>query len=45
MGNIHVKFGPVVQEKMLIKENVYRRTHNGQRPITIAHLEHSAQVS
>ena len=49
MGNIHLKlyeFGPVVQEEMLLKERVYgQRTDDGQRPITIAHLEPSAQVS
>ena len=43
MGKIHVnyfKFGPVVQEM-----EVYgRRTHNGRRPNTIAHIEPSAQV-
>ena len=36
----HMKFGPVVQE-MLIK----KFTDDGQRPITRAHLEPSAQVS
>ena len=53
MGNLHVKLyeiGPVVQEEMSFEENVYRRmdgrtTDDGQRPITIAHLEPSAQVS
>ena len=44
MGEHSCEIGPVVKE-MSIKENVYGRTHNGQRPITIAHLEHSAQVS
>ena len=50
MGNILVKgnyfnFRPVVQEKMSFKEKVYGRLTDGQRPITIAHLEPSAQVS
>ena len=47
MGTIHVsymKFRPVVQE-MLFKEKVYGWTDDGQRPITIPHLEPSAQVS
>ena len=39
-----MKLGPVVQE-MLFKEQVYGRMDDGQRPITIAHLEPSAQVS
>ena len=43
MGNIHymwsyTKFGPVVEEEMLFREKVFGRTHNGQKPITIAHL-------
>ena len=49
MGNIHVKLymklGPVVQEEMSFKEKAYARTDDGQRLITIAHLEPSAQVS
>ena len=41
----HMKFGPVVQG-ILFKEKVYGgRTDDGQRPITRAHLEPSAQVS
>ena len=46
-----MKFGPVVQEEMLFEENVYGptaadgRTDDGQRPITIAHIEPLAQVS
>ena len=46
-----MKFGPVVQEEMSFKEKVYGRTHdgrttdNGQRPITIAHIEPSAQLN
>ena len=45
-----MKLGLVVQEVMLFKEYVYRRTDDGwtddgQRPITIAHLEPLAQVS
>ena len=49
MGNIHVKlymkFGPVVQKEMPFKEKVYgRRDDEGQRLITIAHLEQKAQV-
>ena len=40
------KFGPVVQEEMLFKEKDYgQRTHGEQKPITIAHLEPSVQVS
>ena len=43
MGN-YFKFGPVFQVEMSFKEKVYgRRKHD--RPITIAHLEFSAQVS
>ena len=46
----YLKFGPVVQKEMSLKEKVYARrtdgrTDDGQRPITIAHLEPSAQVS
>ena len=45
----YMKLGPVIQE-MSFKEKVYGRTDDGQtdegqRPITIAHLEPSAQVS
>ena len=41
-----MKFGPVVQEEMSVKEKFYgRTTDDGQRPIIIAHLEPSAQVS
>ena len=41
-----MKFGLVVQEEMLFDEKVYgRMTDNGQRLITIAHLESLAQVS
>ena len=40
-----MKFGPVVQEEMSFKEKVYGLTHDGQRMITIAHLDPSAQVS
>ena len=44
-----MKFGPVIQE-MSFKESVYGRTggrtaDDGLRPITIVHLEPSAQVS
>ena len=53
MGNIHMNLyeswtsgSGVVQEVMLFKENVYgRQADEGHRPITIAHLEPSAQVS
>ena len=38
-----MKLGPVVQEEMSFKEKVYERTTD-RRPITIAHLEPSAQV-
>ena len=38
-----MKFGQVVQKEMSLKEKVYGRTHNGQRPITIAHLDPSAK--
>ena len=45
MGNIHVKLyekvEPVVQEEMTFKEKIT----DGQRQITIAHVEPSAQVS
>ena len=39
-----MKFGPVVYEEISFKEKVYgrtdaRRTDDGRRPITIAHLE------
>ena len=40
----YMKLSPVVQE-MLFKEKVYARTDDGQRQITIAHLEPSARVS
>ena len=44
MGS-YMKLGPVVQEEMSFKEKVYGRTDgrtdDGQRPITIAHLEPS----
>ena len=40
----YMNFGSVVQE-MLFKEKVDGRTDEGQRPITIAHFEPSAQVS
>ena len=42
----HFKFGPVVQE-MSFKEKVYaqRTMDTQQRPITLAPLETSAQVS
>ena len=30
---------------MSFKEQCYEQTHDGRRPITIAHLEPSAQVS
>ena len=37
-----MKFRPVVQKEMLFKEKGYGRTmDDGQRPITIAHLEPS----
>ena len=47
MGNIHMKFGQVVQEELSFKEKVYTQgiMHDGQRPIKIAHLEPLAQVS
>ena len=39
-----MKLGPVVQEEMSFKEKVYgRTTDDGQRPITIAHIEPSAK--
>ena len=51
----YIKFGPVVQKEMSYKEKVYARTNgrttdgqmtdDGQRLITIAPLEPSAQVS
>ena len=51
MWNIHVKLYEIwwFREEMSFKK-VYRRmadgrTHDGQRPITIAHLAPSAQVS
>ena len=48
MGNIHVKlflFRPVVLE-LSFKEKVYTQwVYDGQRPITIAHIEPLAQVS
>ena len=45
-----MQFGPVVEEEMSFKEKVYGRTHDGRtddgrRPITIAHIVPSAQVS
>ena len=46
MGTIHVKLyeiRPVVLEEMSSKKKL--RTNDRQRPITIAHLEPSAQVS
>ena len=51
MGNVHVKLyeiltsgsGDVVYRKSLRTQDGW--THNGQRPITIAHLEPLAQVS
>ena len=44
MGTIHVKLYEIwtsgSREEMSLKEKVYgRQKHNGQRPITIAHLE------
>ena len=47
MGNIHVKLyeRPAVQEEMSLKEKVYGRMDDGRRPVTIPHLEPSAQVS
>ena len=44
---INLKCGPVVQEEMSFKGEVYLRgmTEARQRPITIDHLEHLAQVS
>ena len=49
MGIIHVKlnyFGKVVLKDMSFKEIVYgRTTDDGQRPITIANIEPSAQLS
>ena len=56
MGNIIVKllyFGPVVQEEMPFKENVYAQhrtddgchtTDTGRRPSTIVHPEPLAQL-
>ena len=46
----YMKFRPVVQEEMSFKEKVYARqtngrTDDGQRPITIAHLKPSDQMS
>ena len=41
----HMKFGPVVQEMLIKKFTDDGRTDDGQRPITRAHLEPSAQVS
>ena len=46
----YMKFGPVDQKVLSFKEKVYKWTHygkmdDGQRPITIAHLEPLAQVS
>ena len=42
----YMKLGPVVKEEMSFKETVNGRTaEDGQRPITIAHLEPLAQVS
>ena len=41
-GNIHVKLyeiRTVVLEEMSFKDKVYARTDDGQRPITIPHLE------
>ena len=38
----NMKFGQVVQEEMSFKKKL---TVDGQRPITIAYLEPSAQVS
>ena len=38
MGS-YFRFGPVVQGEMSFTEKVYQRTDDGQRPITIAHLE------
>ena len=38
-----MKFGPVVQNEMSLKEKVYGRRHNRQRRITTAHLEPSAK--
>ena len=47
-----MKLGPRDQKEMSFKEKVYGRTdgwmqerHDGQRPITIAHLEPSATLS
>ena len=57
MGNIHVKLFEIWTSGSgdLFKEKVFRTTdrrstdarlaHDGQRPITIAHLKPSAQVS
>ena len=41
------KLGPVAQKEMSFKEKVYGQTHDGQRPIIIAHIEAEpkAQVS
>ena len=41
----YMKLEPVVQEEMSFQEKVNGRTDDGQRPITIAHLEPSAQVA
>ena len=47
MWNIHVKLFYIwTSGSGDVKRNVYRRqTHDVRRPITIAHLEPSAQVS
>ena len=42
----YMKLGPVVQEEMpFLKKFTNGRTDDGRRPITIARLEPSAQVS
>ena len=49
MGNIHVKLYEIWTSgsgrDVIKRKKVYGRTHDGQRLITIPHLEPSAQVS